>query len=38
MWEGLSGGLFYNAEIPESNDAFNVTIRFFDCHLDGSPK
>ncbi|HEX3603820.1 MAG TPA: alpha/beta hydrolase [Steroidobacteraceae bacterium] len=33
VWEGLFHGFFYNADIPESNDAFNVMIRFFDRHL-----
>src|SRR5882762_4689704 len=35
VWEGLFHGFFYNADIPESNDAFNVMIRFFDRHLGG---
>jgi acetyl esterase/lipase len=33
VWDGLFHGFFYNAEIPESRDAFNVMIRFFDRHL-----
>jgi monoterpene epsilon-lactone hydrolase len=33
VWEGLFHGFFYNADIPESNDAFNVMIKFFDRHL-----
>lgn len=33
VWEGLFHGFFYNADIPESKDAFNVMIRFFDKHL-----
>lgn len=33
VWEGLFHGFFYNADIPESRDAFNVMIRFFDHHL-----
>ena len=33
VWDGLFHGFFYNAEIPESRDAFNVMIKFFDRHL-----
>jgi monoterpene epsilon-lactone hydrolase len=33
VWEGLFHGFFYNPDIPESNDAYNVMIRFFDSHL-----
>jgi epsilon-lactone hydrolase len=33
VWEGLFHGFFYNAEVPESKDAFNVMIKFFDRHL-----
>ncbi len=33
VWEGLFHGFFYNADVPESKDAFNVMIRFFDRHL-----
>lgn len=33
IWEGLFHGFFYNAEIPESKDAFQVMIRFFDKRL-----
>jgi epsilon-lactone hydrolase len=35
VWEGLFHGFFYNADIPESKDAFSVMIRFFDRHLGG---
>jgi monoterpene epsilon-lactone hydrolase len=35
VWEGLFHGFFYNAEVPESKDAFNVMIKFFDRHLGG---
>jgi monoterpene epsilon-lactone hydrolase len=35
VWEGLFHGFFYNADIPESKDAFNVMIGFFDRHLGG---
>ncbi len=33
VWEGLFHGFFYNPDIPESRDAFNVMINFFDRHL-----
>lgn len=33
VWEGLFHGFFYNADIPESRDAFRVMIRFFNSHL-----
>jgi acetyl esterase/lipase len=33
VWDGLFHGFFYNADVPESRDAFNVMIRFFDSHL-----
>jgi monoterpene epsilon-lactone hydrolase len=33
VWEGLFHGFFYNADVPESRDAFNVMIHFFDRHL-----
>ena len=35
VWEGLFHGFFYNADVPESRDAFNVMIKFFDRHLAG---
>lgn len=33
VWEGLFHGFFYNADVPESRDAFKVMIKFFDSHL-----
>jgi acetyl esterase/lipase len=33
IWDGLFHGFFYNADVPESKDAFGVMIRFFDKHL-----
>jgi acetyl esterase/lipase len=33
VWEGLFHGFFYNPDVPESRDAFNVMINFFDRHL-----
>jgi epsilon-lactone hydrolase len=29
----LFHGFFYNADVPESRDAFDVMIKFFDRHL-----
>jgi acetyl esterase/lipase len=36
VWEGLFHGFFYNADVPESKDALNVMIKFFDRHLGGA--
>ncbi|AXC13333.1 Lipase LipU [Acidisarcina polymorpha] len=33
VWDGLFHGFFYNADVPESQDAFNVMISFFDRNL-----
>jgi monoterpene epsilon-lactone hydrolase len=33
VWEGLFHGFFYNADVPESRDALNVIVQFFDRHL-----
>jgi monoterpene epsilon-lactone hydrolase len=33
VWEGLFHGFFYNVDVPESRDALNVIVRFFDRHL-----
>jgi epsilon-lactone hydrolase len=33
VWDGLFHGFFYNADVPESRDAFNIIIRFFNHHL-----
>ncbi len=33
VWEGLFHGFFYNADVPESRDAFNVMVSFFDRNL-----
>jgi acetyl esterase/lipase len=33
VWEGLFHGFFYNMDVPESKDALNVIVRFFDRHL-----
>jgi monoterpene epsilon-lactone hydrolase len=33
VWEGLFHGFFYNPDVPECKDAYNVMVRFFDRHL-----
>lgn len=33
VWEGLFHGFFYNPDVPESREAHNVMIRFFDRNL-----
>jgi monoterpene epsilon-lactone hydrolase len=38
VWEGLFHGFFYNMDVPESKDAVNVIIRFFDRHLGSTAK
>ncbi len=33
VWEGLFHGFFYNTDVPESKDCFDVILKFFDRHL-----
>jgi monoterpene epsilon-lactone hydrolase len=33
VWEGLFHGFFYNVDVPESKDALNAIVRFFDRQL-----
>jgi monoterpene epsilon-lactone hydrolase len=33
VWEGLFHGFFYNPDVPESRDAYNVMVKFFDRKL-----
>ena len=33
VWEGLFHGFFYNPDVPESREAYDVIVRFFDKHL-----
>ncbi len=33
VWEGLFHGFFYNPDVPESREAYDVMVRFFDRHL-----
>ena len=35
VWEGLFHGFFYNPDVPESQDAYNVIVKFFDQRLGG---
>jgi acetyl esterase/lipase len=34
VWDGLFHGFFYNAEIPESQQAFDIMTKFFNQHLE----
>ncbi len=33
VWEGLFHGFFYNPDVPESKEAYDVIVRFFDRYL-----
>jgi acetyl esterase/lipase len=33
VWEGLFHGFFYNVDVPESREVFDVIVKFFDRHL-----
>lgn len=33
VWEGLFHGFFYNPDVHESREAYDVIVRFFDRHL-----
>jgi monoterpene epsilon-lactone hydrolase len=33
VWEGLFHGFFYNVDVPESRDCYDVIVKFFDRHL-----
>ena len=33
VWDGLVHGFFNNPAVPESREAFNVIVNFFDRHL-----
>jgi acetyl esterase/lipase len=33
VYEGLFHGFFYNPDVPESRDAYDVMVKFFDRHL-----
>jgi len=34
VWDGLFHGFFYNADVPESKQAFSIISKFFDRHLE----
>ncbi len=33
VWEGMVHGFFYNPDVPESREAYDVIAKFFDRHL-----
>jgi epsilon-lactone hydrolase len=33
VWDGMFHGFFYNVDVPESRDCFDVVVKFFDHHL-----
>ena len=33
VWDGLFHGFFYNVDVPESRDCFDVVVKFFERHL-----
>ncbi len=33
VWEGMFHGFFYNPDVPELREAYNVMVKFFDHHL-----
>ena len=33
VWEGLFHGFFYNPDVPESQDCYDVMVKFFNRHL-----
>ena len=33
VWEGLYHGFFYNPDIPESRDVYDLIVDFFTKHL-----
>jgi len=33
VWEGMFHGFFYNPDVPESQEAYDVMVKFFDRHL-----
>jgi epsilon-lactone hydrolase len=33
VWEGLFHGFFYNPDVPESREAYDVIVKFFNRHL-----
>jgi monoterpene epsilon-lactone hydrolase len=37
VWEGLFHGFFYNPDVPESRDCYDVIVKFFDRRLGRKP-
>lgn len=33
VWEGMFHGFFYNTDVPESRDCYDVIVKFFERHL-----
>jgi len=33
IWDGLGHAFFYNPDLPESREVYDLTVRFFDKHL-----
>lgn len=33
VWEGMFHGFFYNVDVPESRDCYDVIVKFFEKHL-----
>ncbi len=33
VWDGMFHGFFYNPDVPESREAYDVIVKFFDAHL-----
>jgi len=33
VWDGMFHGFFYNPDVPESQEAYDVMVKFFDRHL-----
>ena len=33
IWEGLDHGFFYDSDLPQSRDMYEVTTKFFAKHL-----
>jgi len=34
VWEGLGHAFFFDPSLPESREVYNVTVKFFDLHLE----
>lgn len=32
-WDGMFHGFFYNADLPESREAYDIMVKFFESHL-----